>query len=43
MTILDVIKEYKRGSIVGLDVDSEEYSVIEMECDMSAYLSILST
>ncbi len=37
VTVLDGRKEYKRGSIVGLDVDPEEYSIIEMERDMSAY------
>ena len=36
VTVLDGRKEYKRGSIVGLDVDPE-YSIIEMERDMSAY------
>ncbi|EEC66481.1 hypothetical protein OsI_32567 [Oryza sativa Indica Group] len=33
VTVLDGRKEYKRGSIVGLDVDPE-YSIIEMERDI---------
>lgn len=37
ITVIDGKKEYNRGSVIRLDVDSEEYSIIEMEHDMSVH------